>query len=102
MRTREEQIADIAGKINNKSVWIPDVKAFAEHHIIEAERRTEQRVRAEIARDSERLDWLVGALQEVSRVSNRPTRWILEFRMRLDSLDRDTLRQAIDAAREVG
>jgi hypothetical protein len=59
-------------------------------------------VRAEIGRDSERLDWLSGTVQEISRVSNRPTQWVLEFPTPLRSLDRDDLRQAIDAAREVG
>ena len=70
---------------------------------LEAERRAEQRVRAEIGRDSERLDWLERACVHayepkqyfdgigcgVCRVSHRPN-------------EGRNLRETIDAAREVG
>lgn len=103
MRTREEQIAHLSCAIfNERPDDIDECIALARKHILEAERRAEQRVRAEIARDSERLDWMIGAVQEIRKTSNIPTQWILEFRTWFDSLDRDALRQAIDAAREVG
>lgn len=57
MRTREEQIAALAFKIGGVQASNA-TKQSAEAHILEAERRAEQRVRAEIGRDSERLDWL--------------------------------------------
>ncbi|WP_278368628.1 hypothetical protein [Acetobacter orientalis] len=103
MRTREEQIADIAGKINNKSVWIPDVKAFAEHHIIEAERRAEQRVRAEIGRDSERLDWLGSQDVVIGEFDSPEWKEVLLARyQRSMPADLADIRDTIDVAREVG
>lgn len=101
MRTREEQISALAFEIDGVQAK-ESTKRYVEQHLIEAERRAEQRARAEIARDSERLDWLSGTVQEIRRVSNRPTQWVLEFSIPLRSLDHDDLRQAIDAAREVG
>ena len=102
MRTRDEQIAHLSCAIFNQHDNIDECIALARKYILEAERRAEQRVRAEIARDSERLDWLAGTAREISRVSNRPTRWVLEFSTPLRSLDHNDLRSAIDAAREVG
>ena len=103
MRTRDEQIEDLTNLFGEEGTFsFVDDRNAATKHILEAERRAEQRVRAEIARDSERLDWLSGMVQEISRVSNRPTQWILEFPTPLRSLDRDDLRQAIDAARDIG
>lgn len=99
MRTREEQIErPYRGRFMHAAITQDEFR----RHILEAEHRAEQCVRAEIARDSERLDWLVGTVQEIRRVSNRPTQWVLEIYTPLRSLDRDYLRQAIDAAREVG
>ncbi|ATJ90406.1 hypothetical protein HK16_04000 [Acetobacter senegalensis] len=57
MRTREEQIAALAFKIGGVQASNATHQS-AEAHIIEAERRAEQRVRAETGRDSERLDWV--------------------------------------------
>lgn len=99
MRTREEQISRLrndlrAGK-SDIIEWEDMSKAcIAEAHILEAEARAEARVRAEIARDSERLDWLCHMIsgyqiQEVGR--------IMPYGGGLDSW-----RKAIDAAREVG
>lgn len=59
MRTREEQIADIfpgfCAEDADETITKGDLRALLEY----AERRAEQRVRAEIARDSERLDRLL-------------------------------------------
>lgn len=107
MMTREEQIAELRQDLRSGKTDIVEwedmsKQCIATTHILEAERRAEQRVRAEIGRDSERLDWLVGVVQSIHRTSNMPTQWILEFRTKLASFDRDDLRQAIDAAREAG
>ncbi len=57
MRTREEQIAHLSCAIfNERPGYIDDCMDLAREYILEAERRAEQRVRAEIGRDSERLD----------------------------------------------
>lgn len=58
MRTREEQI-EVLVDILKKPVCRPDysvdtLRLWLENNILEAERRAEQRVRAEIERDSER------------------------------------------------
>lgn len=58
MRTREEQISHLSCAIFNQHDNIDECIALARKYILEAERRAEQHVRAEIARDSERLDWL--------------------------------------------
>lgn len=104
MRTREEQIAELVDALK-RPVCRPDysvsiLEDWLEHHILEAERRAEQRVRAEIARDSERLDWLGGNVTLSARYFLRGG-WAV---MHLDEAlgHGETLRQAIDAAREVG
>ena len=58
MRTREEQIEDLANDVAAVVCTDAEGIALAQKHILEAERRAEHRVRAEIGRDSERLDWL--------------------------------------------
>lgn len=68
-------------------------------HILEAERRAEQRVRAEIARDSERLDWLSDGQHELAVFDS------IGVVVTDDSGEthiHEDIRQAIDAAREVG
>ena len=100
MKTAAQQIGSYKLLSENKPTAYDEALLLS--IIEEAKRRAEQRVRAEIARDSERLDWLSGTVQEIRRVSNRPTQWVLEFSTPLRSLDRDDLLQAIDAAREVG
>lgn len=50
MRTRKEQIADLSCSIFNQHDNIDECLALARKYIIEAERRAEQRVRAEIAK----------------------------------------------------
>ncbi|MBS0988957.1 hypothetical protein JK182_09820 [Acetobacter okinawensis] len=78
-------------------------------NIEEAERRAEQRVRAEIARDSERLDWLERIAPAISMVGDgwgNRDHWHLVFADISKGVPAeyigDTIRQAIDAAREVG
>ncbi|OUJ06616.1 hypothetical protein [Acetobacter malorum] len=55
MRAREEQIADLANLFGEEGTFsfVDDLDA-ATKHILEAERRAEERVRAEIARDIEK------------------------------------------------
>lgn len=99
MRTREEQISALAFKIGGVQASNA-TKQSAEAHILEAERRAEQRVREKIARDSERLDWLENTRSVILEDANngwRVTISGIEF-----SLMEETARNAIDAAREVG
>ncbi|MFT9016455.1 MAG: hypothetical protein ABF990_12055 [Acetobacter sp.] len=58
MITRKEQVSALACAIFNQHDSIDDCIAIAIKYICEAERRAEQRVRAEIGQDSKRLDWL--------------------------------------------
>ncbi|MEZ7136873.1 hypothetical protein [Komagataeibacter sp. SM21] len=100
MRTREEQIKVLAADFADppESYQMMEV---AELHILEAERRAEQRVRAEIARDSERLDWLEDIVDTGFRVSPIG-RGIsgASFNHGYGGISAATLRSAIDAARE--
>lgn len=99
MRTREEQIAQLKHFLNNLCPNLQPssrqaLAAVAKNYIEEAE----QRVRAEIARDSERLDWL----EKLPR-----TEAVFEDRLRVMFFTPivgpwDSLRETIDAAREVG
>ncbi|MBS1014453.1 hypothetical protein [Acetobacter persici] len=100
MRTREEQIAELAGLCEDAGIL---ASGAAHERAEEILSEAEQRVRAEIGRDSERLDWMDRACVHayepkqcfdgigcgVCRVSHRPN-------------EGRNLRQAIDAAREVG
>lgn len=102
MRTREEQIREIAAvrdEVNPTRTGV-EAEKWAEQHILEAERRAEQRVRAEIGRDSERLDWL--ADMKVGVEYREEFGWgvyeILEGMIG----EAPTLRKAIDAAMEDG
>ncbi|WP_338332815.1 hypothetical protein [Acetobacter sp. LMG 32666] len=87
---------------------------IAKAHILEAERRAEQRVRAEIARDSERLDWLESGCCDV-RFRSEPIADTGDADVYCDIVQHrmakprervigssETIRAAIDAAREVG
>jgi len=101
MRTREEQIADLANLFGEEGTFsfVDDLDA-ATKHILEAERRAEQRVRAEIARDSERLDWLEKLpLADIHRIGGG---WEIGINHISFSESKQTLRETIDAAREVG
>ena len=96
MRTREEQISHLSCTIFNQNDNIDECIALARKYILEAERRAEARVRAEIARDSERLDWLL-AHSHYGIPGFDPV-----VSGRTPEKRRSDLIQAIDAAREVG
>lgn len=111
MRTREEQIDSLYNGHYQYSALSQD--AFRKH-LIEAERRAEQRVRAEIARDSERLDWLESGCCDV-RFRSEPIADTGDADVYCDIVQHhmvkprervigssETIRAAIDAAREVG
>lgn len=102
MRTREEQISELRTQIFNADCFTSLSKAEekAETYILEAERRAEQHVRAEIGRDSERLDWLESGQSVVLQDADdgwRVTIGGIEF-----ACMEETAREAIDVAREVG
>ncbi|GBQ36096.1 hypothetical protein [Acetobacter fabarum] len=97
MRTREEQITELAHRLACQNDRLEDGHIQdATGVILEAERRAEQRVRAEIARDSERLDWLL-AHSHYGIPGFDPV-----VSGRTPEKRRTDLIQAIDAAREVG
>ena len=98
MRTREEQARDMAvgiegdDKPSDLLIWL------MAKELKEAERRAEQRVRAEIARDSERLDWLEKLpLADIHRIGGG---WEIGINHISFSESKQTLRETIDAARE--
>lgn len=108
MRTREEQISElrkdlVAGK-SDVVMWNDmDKLCIAEAHILEAERRAEQRVRAEVGRDSERLDWLADQQCQFVNMGlgDQPLR-IINDCMGDEMASSYDLREAIDAARNGG
>lgn len=113
MRTREEQISALAFEIDGVQAR-DTTKRYVEQHLIEAERRAEQRVRAEIGRDSERLDWLESGCCDV-RFRSEPIADTGDADVYCDIIQHhmakphertigsaETIRSAIDAAREVG
>lgn len=98
MRTREEQIEAVCNLLIDAG-QDAGCHATAKRIILEAERRAEQRVRAEIARDSERLDWL----EKTRLVALEYTMffWKIALPSKGYSGQAKTAREAIDAAREV-
>ena len=109
MRTREEQInpwgyiSPFAKKslqdramcdmtITRKSTVSTTMALYTEEHILEAERRAEHRVRAEIGHDSDRLDWLC------RNIKGDEARRIVGVISNTGCVD--LWREAIDAARE--
>ena len=111
MRTRDEQIkpwgyispfatetlrdrARCDLTITRKQMHNITIPLYTEDQLHEAEHRAEQRVRAEIGRDSERLDWLAAQILRVrERAPYQPI--IID-----GNYDPSELRDAIDAARE--
>nr|WP_279184720.1 hypothetical protein [Acetobacter syzygii] len=108
MRTREEQIeveTDIISKVVKKHINRETCKSFVHRLVMEAERRAEQRVRAEIARDSERLDWLENVAVNAKDVNIHclmNTCGDTAFGICGSGNYESSLREAIDAAREMG
>ncbi|GAN66865.1 hypothetical protein AA0481_0608 [Acetobacter orientalis NRIC 0481] len=95
MRTRDEQIDSLYHDYIYTALSRSDFRA----HILEAESRAEQRVRAEIGRDSERLDWLEKTRSVV--LEDADNGWCVTIGGIEFSLREETARNAIDAAREV-
>ncbi|MFT9441071.1 MAG: hypothetical protein ABF593_04830 [Acetobacter papayae] len=101
MRTTDEQIAEIKERVEDLSLvnCYPDFSEIQDW-LIEAERRAEQRVRAEIARDSERLDWLERGFKSCTAYMNGDVAFSPGIPVR--NLRGPDFRSAIDAARGVG
>ncbi|KAB8122426.1 hypothetical protein D3W54_14640 [Komagataeibacter medellinensis] len=104
MRSREEQIADLTNLFGEEGIFsFVDDRDAATKHILEAEQRAEQRVRAAIARDSERLDWLENVAVNAEDVNIHclmNTSGDTVFGVCGSGDYEPTLRDAIDAARE--
>lgn len=99
MRTREEQIEDLANLFGEEGTFtFVDDRDAATKHILEAERRAEQRVRAEIGRDSERLDWLERKFRSCTVYMNGEQMFMPGPNVR--NLKGCDFREAIDKARE--
>lgn len=96
MRTREEQVADIEEFCRNLGISndTPDAEIIKEW-LEEAE----QRVRAEIGRDSERLDWLSKGGRGLDSYTGIGTYVTTEGG---EIFVNEDIRVAIDAARKVG
>lgn len=101
MRTREEQIADmvVCMRRDNSGFAAQTLAYVAEEFLSEAE----QRVRAEIGRDSERLDWVADNQCQFENhgLGERPLR-VVNNCMGDKIASSYDLRNAIDAARGGG
>lgn len=110
MRTREELIEELAEEINLSAPSLSRCESIARKYILEAE----QRVRAEIGRDSERLDWLESGCCDV-RFRSESIADTGDADVYCDIIQHhmakphertigsaETIRAAIDAAREAG
>lgn len=115
MRTRAEQIkpwgyiSPFAKKslqdhakcdltVTRKSTVSATMALYTAEHILDAERREEQRVRAEIGRDSERLDWLEQKFRSCTVYMNGEQMFMPGPKVR--NLKGRDFREAIDKARE--
>lgn len=97
MRTREEQIIHAAQELISHRASGKSTEYYLVESIVdEAERRAEQRVRAEIGRDSERLDWLEKL--PFADVGRLPNGWEICINNVRHWDMQPTLREAIDAA----
>ncbi|QEO17820.1 hypothetical protein [Acetobacter vaccinii] len=103
MRTREEQTLELAVRLAYPLHYDDGHLREAGDMILEAERRAEQRVRAEIGRDSERLDWLADNQCQFENhgLGERPLR-VVNNCMGDKIASSYDLREAIDAAQDVG
>ncbi|GAN86396.1 hypothetical protein [Komagataeibacter intermedius] len=98
MRSREEQIADLTNLFGEEGTFsFVDDRDAATKHIIEAERRAERRVQAEIARDSERLDW-IERHRATQAVHLDGSGWHIVPDGESCGVDGETFRAAVDAA----
>ncbi|ASL39282.1 MULTISPECIES: hypothetical protein [Acetobacter] len=122
MRTREEQIYQLACAIFNQHIDIDECITLARNYILEAERRAEQRVRAEIGRRVDKACETVMSLEtplmkgdnlavtlcshfEDCEGEADDNGWhpkAIEGYDQVKSAIGQHFRQAIDAAREVG
>ena len=101
MRTKEEQIIHAAQElISHRESGKSTEYYLVESIVDEAERRAEQRVRAEIRRDSERLDWLGQKFRSCTVYMNGEKMFMPGPKVR--NLKGHDFREAIDKAREVG
>lgn len=100
MRTRKEQVEELARLFSWPHHPDDGHAQNAEDMILEAERRAEQRVRDEIGRDSERLDWLEKL--PFADVGRLPNGWEICINNVRHWDMQPTLREAIDAAMEGG
>lgn len=86
--------------ITRKSTVSATMALYTDEQLREAERRAEQRVRAEIGRDSERLDWLSRNFRTCTIYADGTQPFSPNHKLR--TLKGRSFRQAIDSAREVG
>ncbi|CEF54570.1 hypothetical protein [Acetobacter ghanensis] len=104
MMTREEQTLELAKRLAYPLRYDDGHIREAEDMILEAEHRAEQRVRAEIGLDSERLDWIGTQDVVIGEYGGNP-QWekvLLARYQRTLPADLLDIRVTIDAAREVG
>ncbi|MCG4273940.1 hypothetical protein [Acetobacter senegalensis] len=100
MRTRDEQIQAFV-EANQDSICHEDYTPDDLRMMLNAAiQESEQRVRAQIGRDSERLDWLES--QPFTMLQLFDQGWTVSTDQIARSLMEETARNAIDAAREVG
>lgn len=99
MRTRDDQIADVFPGFYAEDAESTVTKGDLRLMLEQAEHRAEQRVRAEIGRDSDRLDWLDSQFRSCTVYMNGEQIFMPGPKAR--NLKGRDFREAIDAAREV-
>ena len=98
MMTREEQIASLADLLAWPNHPDDGYMQDAEEIILEAERRAEERARAECAADTRRLEWLEKL--PFADIGRLPNGWEICINNVRHWDVQPTLREAIDAAME--
>lgn len=105
MRTQEDQISELVETFTTTGCRRDAAQEILSEAIFEAERRAEQRVREEMGKDRDRLDWMSSTLIEMKLLvatSGTGRRRFVTNATLSGPLPASDFRMSIDAAREAG
>ncbi|MCW4579186.1 hypothetical protein [Gluconacetobacter entanii] len=101
MRSREEQIIYLGSRLFVGNRNLTDANCEAQRHIDEAIQRGRELERAEMGRDTARLDWIGNQDVVIGEMGDNPPSWKYVFLARYQitiPLDLDHIRHSIDNA----